>query len=64
MGDIVNLRRARKDQARRLRDAEAKVNRAAFGRPKTEKKRTEAEAQRENARLEAHRLERSPDDGA
>ena len=64
MGEIVNLRRARKARDRRVREEEAKVNRAAFGRPQAEKKRSAAESQREAARHEAHRLERSPEEGA
>lgn len=58
MSEIVNLRRARKDQGRRKREAEAEANRAAFGRTKAERALTEASAKLERARIEAHRLER------
>ena len=37
MADIVNLRRARKDKARREREAAADANRRRFGRTKAEK---------------------------
>lgn len=37
MAEIVNLRRARKDKARRDRETEADANRRRFGRTKTEK---------------------------
>ncbi len=37
MADIVNLKRARKDKARRERDSEAQANRRRFGRTKAEK---------------------------
>ena len=50
MADIVNLRRARKDKARRERDSEAQANRRRFGRTKAEKaidKDAEARARRE-----------------
>ena len=37
MADIVNLKRARKDKARRERQGEAEANRRRFGRTKAEK---------------------------
>jgi hypothetical protein len=52
MVDIVNLRRARKDKARREREAEAAANRAVHGRTGAEKRTSrleEARAQREHA---------------
>jgi hypothetical protein len=56
MGEVVNLRRARKDQARRRRESEAEANRAAFGRSKVERDLTAASAELERRRLDAHRL--------
>jgi hypothetical protein len=50
MADIVNLRRARKDKARREQEAEAAANRRRFGRTKVEKgadKDAKARAERE-----------------
>ena len=37
MAEIVNLRRARKDKARRERESEADANRRRFGRTRAEK---------------------------
>lgn len=63
MGEVVNLRRARKDQARRRRDSEAEVNRVAFGRSKAEHDLAAASADLERRRLDAHRLtDESPSD--
>ena len=50
MADIVNLKRARKDKARREHDSEAQANRRRFGRTKAEKaadKDAEARARRD-----------------
>ncbi len=62
MGEVVNLRRARKERDRRLRDEAADANRVAFGRTKAERGLTEATLKLERERLEAHRLEREPPD--
>jgi hypothetical protein len=56
MGEVVNLRRVRKDQARRRRETEAGANRAAFGRTKAERGLTAASAELDRNRLDAHRL--------
>jgi hypothetical protein len=57
MGEVVNLRRARKAQERRDAEARAQENRAAFGRPKSESALTAARAAHEAAKLDAHRLD-------
>jgi hypothetical protein len=57
MGEVINLRRARKDRDKRLREEKADANRIAFGRPKIERELSEAEARLARARLDAHRLE-------
>lgn len=44
MGEIVNLKRVRKLQAREAAAAEAEANRAKHGRTKTEKLQAKAEA--------------------
>jgi hypothetical protein len=62
LGEIVNLRRARKAQVKRRREDEATANRLAFGRPKAERQLTEASETLERARLDAHRLDRDPRD--
>jgi len=56
MGDLVNLRRARKDRDRRRREDEAAENRAKFGRSKAEKLAAKAQDALEARRLDGHRL--------
>jgi hypothetical protein len=63
MGDIVNLRRARKVRTRSDADRTAEANRIAFGRTKAEKSQTQAERKLNEQRLEGHRLERARDKG-
>jgi hypothetical protein len=57
MGEVVNLRRARKDRARREKEAQAQENRVAFGRSKAERELTAAQNKIETNRLDAHRRE-------
>lgn len=57
MGDVVNLRRARKAQSRAEADKKADANRIAFGRSKAEKTLTKAECDLAERRIEGHRLE-------
>ena len=47
MGEVVNLRRARKDRARREKEAQAQENRVAFGRSKAERELTAAQTKLE-----------------
>ncbi len=54
MGEIVNLRRARKTRDRRDAEAKAQENRAAFGRPKAERDLTTARVKLDAAKLDAH----------
>lgn len=61
MGEIVNLRRARKARSRREAEARAQENRAAFGRTKSESALTAARIAYEKAQLDAHRLDGRPD---
>lgn len=61
MAEIVNLRRVRKAKARADEQRAAEVNRAAFGRTKSEKLRAEAETERDARRLDAHRRDKSDD---
>ena len=42
MADVINLRRARKDKARREREHEAAANRLRFGRTKAQKSADQA----------------------
>ncbi len=60
MAEIVNLRRARKDQARAAKDARAVDNRARFGRTKAEKRATEAERGRAETGLDGKKLADRP----
>ena len=58
MGEIVNLRRARKNSERQLAEREAAANRLLHGRSKVEREleaKRDAKARRE---LERHRIER------
>lgn len=61
MGDVVNLRRARKARDRASAEAQAAQNRIDFGRTKAERKLTEAEKTLAERRLEGHRLSDDPD---
>ena len=57
MGEIVNLRMARKRKAREDAARNAEQNRITFGRTKHERELTEAERALEAKKLEAHRRE-------
>ena len=55
--DVVNLRRTRKQMARRKAETEAAHNRAAFGRSKVELDMTTLDKAREAKRLDGHQRE-------
>ena len=57
MADFVNLRRARKDKARRDREAAADANRRRFGRTRAQKAADDEAARRSEAALDARRLD-------
>jgi hypothetical protein len=57
MVEIVNLRRARKDKARRDRESEADANRRRFGRTTAEKSADKDAETRARRSLDAKRLE-------
>lgn len=57
MAEIVNLRRVRKDKARRDRAAEADANRRRFGRTRAEKAADEDAARRAGEAHDARRLD-------
>lgn len=61
MGDVINLRQARKAKARAAADAKAAANRHAFGRTKAEKHIARDEAARRDAVLDGARRERKDD---
>jgi hypothetical protein len=63
MGDIINLRHARKQRDRAKREAAAEENRVRFGRSKSDKIKQSAEIILARRRLEANKRE-TPDDSA
>ncbi len=58
MGEIVNLRRARKRKERQREEAVADQNRVVFGRSKAEKRLVQSERAIAEANLEARRIVR------
>lgn len=56
MGDVVNLRQRRKQRARDNAEAAAAANRAKFGRPKAERRRESAAAERARTELDGKKL--------
>lgn len=61
MGEVLNLRRARKARERAEKAQDGEANRIAFGRTKAERRASEAQNNLERARLDAHRLEHVPE---
>ena len=61
MGEIVNLRRARKRGERLREEAAAAANRAAFGVPKAAQRAERARRKLVERRLDDHRLPDSSD---
>jgi hypothetical protein len=57
MGDLVNLRRARKAKARAAAENAASTNRAVFGTPKAGRDLTKARSEKAKRDLEGGRLE-------
>ena len=57
MGEVVNLRRARKARDKAARDTEAAANRQLHGRTKAEKELARGEGELAARRLDAHRRE-------
>ena len=62
MGEVVNLRLARKRAAREAKDARAERNRTVYGCSKAEREGASLEREREAVLLEGHR--REPDEPA
>jgi Domain of unknown function (DUF4169) len=56
MGEIVNLRRARKHKERLRAETDAAANRAAFGIPKAATRKARAERELQAQRLDDHKL--------
>jgi hypothetical protein len=57
MAEVVNLRSFRKRKAREDKEAAAQVNRAAFGRNKSEKELSRAKLALEKKALDKHKRE-------
>jgi len=55
MGDIVNLKRARKAKARAEAETEAASKRLTHGRTKTERDQTRAEKEAGDRKLDGHK---------
>jgi hypothetical protein len=58
MGEIVNLRRARKEKARQDKTKEAEAARAAHGRTKVAKKLFAAKDEKAKRDLDAHKRDK------
>ena len=59
MGNLVNLRLARKRRGRERNAAAAAENRAAFGIAKAQRRKVEAERDNSERRLDSHKLDRT-----
>ncbi|WP_026869204.1 DUF4169 family protein [Inquilinus limosus] len=66
MGEVINLRQARKAKARAGKEAKAQENRVRFGRTGAEKRRDADAAERDARQHEGHHIEEdeNPDGGA
>jgi len=62
MGDLVNLRQARKRRLRAREETAAAENRAVFGMTKAERRKVEAEREKAERALDSVRLERPDGD--
>lgn len=58
MANVINLKKARKDRARRTRESEADANRRRFGRTRAEKQADKDAEERAAKAHDARRLER------
>lgn len=63
MGDVVNLRQARKHKARAEKEKLAGENRALHGRSKAKKTRDQLTSDKAESFVEGHRRERPGDRG-
>lgn len=57
MGEVVNLKRFKKRNAREQSAREAETNRARFGRTKSERAADKRRAKRANELLDQHRID-------
>jgi len=63
MGEVVNLRQARKHRARIEKERQASENRALHGRPKTERERDRLASEKAEKFVAGHRREKPDDPG-
>ena len=61
MGEVVNLRQARKAKLRSAKETDAAENRIRFGQTKQERLLNKAEKRSNDLRLDGHRLTPDPD---
>jgi hypothetical protein len=61
VGDLVNFRKARKQQERARTESQAAANRARHGRSKIEKEREAADLAKRTRVLDQHRIETGDD---
>lgn len=59
MAEVVNLRRARKARDRKDAEKRASANRTAFGLPKIEREKIQAEQQAASRFIDGHQLDNS-----
>jgi len=57
MGEIVNLRRAKKAKARSAKEKDAAANRVRFGTPKSQEKVNSARSEKDRTDLEGKKLD-------
>lgn len=57
MGDLINLRTARKQVRRRRAEQKTASNRLAYGRPKAERALEQSRSDKTERELDAHRIE-------
>ena len=62
MGDVINLRTARKQRARKQAEQAATTNRTLFGRTRAQKAHDTAEAEKQTRFLDQHRREDAKDE--
>jgi hypothetical protein len=63
MGEVVNLRQARKQKARTEKERQASENRALYGRSKTERERDRLTSEKAEKFVAGHRREKPDDPG-
>lgn len=61
MGEVINLRQARKRRAQAARETEADANRIRFGRTKAQRLSDAAHSERADKDLAGHKIEKSDD---